>query len=68
MLEVEGPPHDRTFTAAAIVDGVEVGVGTGRSKKDAEQEAAQQALDAEPDDRLSRDVSLRPGRRPCRPR
>ena len=48
MLEVEGPPHDRTFTAAAVVDGVEAGRGTGRSKKDAEQTAAQQALAAEP--------------------
>ena len=44
VLEVEGPPHERTFTAAANVDGVQVGVGQGRSKKDAEQEAAQQAL------------------------
>ena len=48
VLEVEGPPHDRTFTAAAVVDGVEAGRGTGRSKKDAEQTAAQQALAAEP--------------------
>ena len=40
VLEVEGPPHDRLFTAAATVDGEEVGVGRGRSKKDAEQEAA----------------------------
>jgi ribonuclease-3 len=48
VLEIEGPPHDRTFTAAAVVDGVEAGRGVGRSKKDAEQQAAQQALDAEP--------------------
>jgi ribonuclease-3 len=44
VLEVEGPPHDRTFTVAALVDGEEVGVGRGRSKKDAEQGAAQEAL------------------------
>ena len=44
VLDVEGPPHERTFTCAAIVDGKEVGVGTGRSKKDAEQAAAQEAL------------------------
>jgi ribonuclease-3 len=45
VLEVEGPPHDRLFTAAATVDGEEVGVGRGRSKKDAEQEAAMKALE-----------------------
>jgi ribonuclease-3 len=44
-LKVEGPPHDRTFTAAAIIDAEVVGTGVGRSKKDAEQAAAQQALD-----------------------
>jgi ribonuclease-3 len=45
VLEVEGPPHERTFTAAAVVDGQEAGVGKGRSKKDAEQAAAAQALE-----------------------
>jgi ribonuclease-3 len=45
VVEVEGPPHDRTFTCAAIIDGEELGVGTGRSKKAAEQAAARQALD-----------------------
>jgi ribonuclease-3 len=45
VLDVEGPPHDRTFTCAAVVDGEEAGVGTGPSKKAAEQEAARQALE-----------------------
>jgi ribonuclease III len=45
VLDVEGPPHDRTFTCAALIDGEEVGVGSGRSKKAAEQAAARQALD-----------------------
>jgi ribonuclease III len=45
VIEVEGPPHDRTFTAAATVDGEPVGVGRGRSKKDAEQHAAREALE-----------------------
>jgi ribonuclease III len=45
VLNVEGPPHDRVFTCAALIDGEEVGVGTGRSKKAAEQAAARQALD-----------------------
>ena len=39
-LGTVGPPHDRTFTCAALVDGEQVGTGTGRTKKDAEQEAA----------------------------
>ena len=46
VLDVEGPPHDRRFACAALVDGEELGRGTGRSKKDAEQEAAEQALAA----------------------
>ena len=45
VLDVEGPPHDRTFRCAAVIDGEEAGVGTGRSKKAAEQAAAKQALD-----------------------
>ena len=45
VLEVEGPPHDRTFTTAALVDGERTGEGTGRSKKAAEQEAAKEALE-----------------------
>jgi ribonuclease III len=44
VLEVDGPPHDRTFTTAAVVDGDQVGTGSGRSKKAAEQEAAKHAL------------------------
>jgi ribonuclease-3 len=44
VLEAEGPPHDRTFTSAAVLDGEEIGRGEGRSKKAAEQEAAKQAL------------------------
>ena len=45
-LKVEGPPHDRSFTAAAVIGDEVVGTGVGRSKKDAEQQAAKQALDA----------------------
>jgi ribonuclease-3 len=43
-LKVEGPPHDRSFTAAAVVDGEVLGTGVGRSKKDAEQQAAKEVL------------------------
>jgi ribonuclease-3 len=44
VLNVEGPPHDRSFTCAANVDGEQIGVGEGRSKKAAEQAAAQEVL------------------------
>jgi ribonuclease-3 len=44
VLEVDGPPHDRHFVCAAQIDGEELGKGTGRTKKDAEQAAAQQAM------------------------
>ena len=44
VLEVEGPPHDRRFTSAAVIDGEQFGVGNGESKKAVEQEAAKEAL------------------------
>ena len=40
IVAEEGPVHDRTYTAAVFVDNEELGRGTGRSKKLAEQEAA----------------------------
>jgi ribonuclease-3 len=46
VVDEEGPPHDRVFSVSATIGGVEVGRGRGRSKKDAEQEAAQVALEA----------------------
>lgn len=44
VLSEEGPSHDRRFTVAAVVDGVALGEGSDRSKKGAEQSAAQEAL------------------------
>jgi ribonuclease-3 len=44
VLSAEGPPHERHFTCAAVVDGEQLGVGEGNSKKAAEQEAAREAL------------------------
>jgi len=44
VLEVEGPPHNRRFTCAAVIDDEQVGEGTGASKKAAEQAAAREAL------------------------
>jgi len=39
-----GPPHRRTFEVRAMVDSKPIGEGSGRSKKAAEQVAAEQAL------------------------
>jgi ribonuclease-3 len=44
VLDVDGPPHDRRFRCAAVIDGEQLGVGSGESKKAAEQEAAKEAL------------------------
>jgi ribonuclease-3 len=46
VVDERGPPHERTFQISAVVAGAELGRGTGRSKKDAEQEAARTALEA----------------------
>ena len=46
VVHVDGPPHERQFTCSARIDGEEMGVGRGASKKAAEQEAARQALAA----------------------
>jgi len=40
-----GPPHERTYEVVARVDGRELGSGSGRSKKHAEQQAAREAID-----------------------
>lgn len=40
-----GPDHAKVFEAVVSVDGEVVGRGTGRSKKEAEQDAARDALD-----------------------
>jgi ribonuclease-3 len=46
VLSVDGPAHDRRFVCAATIDAEQLGVGTGSTKKAAEQEAAAQALAA----------------------
>lgn len=44
VIAATGPPHRRTFEVAAVVDSEQVGTGKGRSKKAAEQLAAEEAL------------------------
>ena len=41
-----GPDHDKRFSAHVFVNGDLCGVGSGRSKKEAEQNAAREALDS----------------------
>ena len=41
----DGPPHERRFEVAAMVEGEELARGAGRSKKEAEQAAAESALE-----------------------
>ncbi|HYF95616.1 MAG TPA: ribonuclease III [Symbiobacteriaceae bacterium] len=45
LLTEEGPAHNRRFQAGVYHRGEELGTGWGRSKKEAEQEAARGALD-----------------------
>lgn len=45
VVSEQGPPHDKVFSIVASIDGVAIGHGSGRSKKDAEQLAAQEALE-----------------------
>ena len=42
----EGPDHDKTFHVGVLVNDKLIASGTGKRKKDAEQEAAQKALEA----------------------
>lgn len=44
VVSEEGPPHQRVFTVEVWVGGELLGVGRGRSKKEAEQRAAEEAL------------------------
>lgn len=45
-VEGTGPDHDRRFTAVVSVQGTDYGSGEGKSKKEAEQEAARKALES----------------------
>jgi ribonuclease-3 len=45
VVQEEGPPHERRFQVTARAGGNQIGSGSGRSKKEAEQAAAEQALE-----------------------
>lgn len=44
VVEEKGPAHAKTFVTIVRLDEVELGTGTGKSKKEAEQEAARHAI------------------------
>jgi hypothetical protein len=44
LLSQRGPEHEKTFVVQAVWEGIVLGQGKGRSKKQAEIEAAQEAL------------------------
>lgn len=45
ILEESGPAHNRQFISRVSLNDKELGIGKGRSKKEAEQQAAQKALE-----------------------
>ncbi|MCQ2972776.1 MAG: ribonuclease III [archaeon] len=44
LLDEKGLPHDKTFTMSILLNGVEYGMGIGKTKKEAEQHAASEAM------------------------
>jgi ribonuclease-3 len=44
LCREEGPDHDKTFYMEVTVNGTVLGEGKGKTKKDAEQHAAHEAL------------------------
>ncbi len=45
LVKEEGPDHDRTFTVEVVVNEAHYGTGSGKTKKAAEQAAAEEAYD-----------------------
>jgi ribonuclease-3 len=45
LVETSGPPHRRRFTSRVLLDGLELGTGSGPTKKASEQAAAREALE-----------------------
>ena len=44
LVGAKGPDHDKVFDTTVLINGVVAGEGSGKSKKEAEQNAAKQAL------------------------
>ena len=45
VVKKEGPQHDSVFTVEAVLNGSTIGTGTGKNKKEAEQQAAAQGIE-----------------------
>ncbi len=45
LVDEVGPDHDKKFVAAALINDERIATGEGRSKQEAEQEAARKALE-----------------------
>ncbi|PIR61104.1 MAG: hypothetical protein COU68_01115 [Candidatus Pacebacteria bacterium CG10_big_fil_rev_8_21_14_0_10_45_6] len=46
VVEERGPDHDKEFTVAVRIDGKATATGIGKSKQQAQQDAAEKALKA----------------------
>jgi ribonuclease III len=57
VVTEEVPPHNRRYVVEAVLDGQAMGRGEGRNRREAETDAARQALAA---------LAGRDGRRPGR--
>lgn len=44
IVDEKGPAHNRTFVSRVLLNSQELGIGRGKSKKEAEQQAAQSAM------------------------
>jgi len=62
VLRELGPDHDKTFTMSVNINNLQFGSGTGRSKQEAEQNAAQNALENWQTmyEKYSKSVKIRP--------
>lgn len=45
LIKEEGPAHEKKFTVDVTIDNIVYGIGIGNTKKEAEQEAAKNALE-----------------------
>ncbi len=49
QIEESGPAHDKTYKYKVMMDGIILGIGVGKTKKEAEQNAAKEALEKKVD-------------------
>lgn len=58
IVDAIGPAHKRTFVSEVYMDNIKMGVGSGHSKKEAEQNAAKAALEKMAYDKTLKDEDL----------